>query len=222
MEFSEIGEKLGGLTADQVFNLAGFGKKILDHTGIVGLSSGLQNLVKDIFNAEDWVFDENRNTIENLMCIIAATDELMEKCWGEKKTPFGLTGVQTDNDYFGLKKLLTFKHYKDMETKEKTNKEMTYEEKKQENLKELYGFDYAERTKKALISDKTRATLYVRGMVEDLQCALFSLHTLLYGDYDDETGEKLVEALKPVESIVNEYVIDSINENISFRNFKDI
>ena len=104
MEFSEIGEKLGGLTADQVFNLAGFGKKILDHTGIVGLSSGLQNLVKDIFNAEDWVFDENRNTIENLMCIIAATDELMEKCWGEKKTPFGLTGVQTDNDYFGLKK----------------------------------------------------------------------------------------------------------------------
>ncbi len=104
MEFSEIGEKLGGLTADQVFNLAEFGKKILDHTGIVGLSSGLQNLVKDIFNAEDWVFDENRNTIENLMCIIAATDELMEKCWGEKKTPFGLTGVQIDNDYFGLKK----------------------------------------------------------------------------------------------------------------------
>lgn len=109
-----------------------------------------------------------------------------------------------------------------METKEKTNKEMTYKEKKQENLRELYGFDYAERTKKALISDKTRATLYVRGMVEDLQCALFSLHTLLYGDYDDETGEKLVEALKPVESIVNEYVIDSINENISSSNFKDI
>ena len=54
-----------------------------------------------------------------------------------------------------------------METKEKTNKEMTYKEKKQENLRELYGFDYAERTKKALISDKTRATLYVRGMVED-------------------------------------------------------
>ena len=76
MEFTEIGEKLGGLTADQVFNLAEFGKKVLDHTGIVGLSSG----------------------------IITATDELMEKCWGEKKTPFGLTGVQIDNDYFGLKK----------------------------------------------------------------------------------------------------------------------
>lgn len=109
-----------------------------------------------------------------------------------------------------------------METKEKTNKEMTYEEKKRENLKELYSLNYAERTKKALISENTRATLYVRGMVEDLQCALFSLHTLLYGDYDDETGQMLVEALKPVENIVNKYMIESINENISSMDFKDI
>ena len=79
MEFTEIGEKLGGLTADQVFNLAEFGKKVLDHTGIVGLSSGLQNLIKDIFNAEDWIFDENRNTIENMLCIITATDELAKR-----------------------------------------------------------------------------------------------------------------------------------------------
>ena len=66
-----------------------------------------------------------------------------------------------------------------METKEKPNKEMTYEEKKQEYLKELYGNDYAERTRKALISENTRATLYVRGMVKDLQCALFH-STLCY------------------------------------------
>lgn len=109
-----------------------------------------------------------------------------------------------------------------METKEKTNKEMTCEEKKQEILKELYGLNYAERTKKALISENTRATLYVRGMVGDLQCALFSLHTLLYGDYDDETGQMLVEALKPVENIVNKYMIESINENILSMDFKDI
>ena len=109
-----------------------------------------------------------------------------------------------------------------METKEKTNKEMTYEEKKRENLKELYSLNYAERTKKALISENTRATLYVRGMVADLQCALFSLHTLLYGDYDDETGQMLVEAFKPVENIVNKYMIESINENISSMDFKDI
>ena len=109
-----------------------------------------------------------------------------------------------------------------METKEKTDKEMTYEEKKQDILKDLYGLNYAERTKKALISENTRATLYVRGMVVDLQCALFSLHTLLYGDYDDETGKILVDALRPVENIVNKYVIESINENISFMDFKDI
>lgn len=222
MEFSEIGEKLGGLTADQVCELAKFGKDVLEHTGIIGLSSGLQNLIKDIINAEDWVFDQNREIIENLLHISSTADKLNEKCWGERKAPFGLTGLRIDNDYFGLKETTNIQTL-DMGTKEKkNNKEMTYEEKKQENLKELYGFDYAERTKKALISDKTRATLYVRGMVEDLQCALFSLHTLLYGDYDGETGEKLVGALKPVESIVNEYVIDSINENISFRNFKDI
>ncbi len=211
MEFSEIGEKLGGLTADQVCELAKFGKDVLEHTGIIGLSSRLQNLIKDIINAEDWVFDQNREIIENLLHISSTADKLNEKCWGERKTPFGLketTNIQTLQGHGN--------------EREKNNKEMTYEEKKQENLKELYGFDYAERTKKALISDKTRATLYVRGMVEDLQCALFSLHTLLYGDYDGETGEKLVGALKPVESIVNEYVIDSINENISFRNFKDI
>lgn len=109
-----------------------------------------------------------------------------------------------------------------METKEKTDKEMTHEEKKQEILKELYGLNYAERTKKALISENTRSTLYVRGMVADLQCALFSLHTLLYGDYDDETGQMLVEAFKPVENIVNKYMIESINENISSMDFKDI
>lgn len=103
MEFSEIGEKLGGLTADQVFNLAGFGKEVLDHTGIIGLSFGLQNLIKDIINAEDWIFDQNREIIENLLHISSTADKLNEKCWGERKTPFGLTGVKTDNEYFGLK-----------------------------------------------------------------------------------------------------------------------
>lgn len=103
MEFTEIGEKLGGLTADQVCVLAEFGKEVLSHTGIIGLSSGLQNLIKDIINAEDWVFDQNRAIIENLLHISSIADELNEKCWGERKTPFGLTGVKTDNEYFGLK-----------------------------------------------------------------------------------------------------------------------
>lgn len=102
MEFSEIGEKLGGLTAVQVFNLAEFGKDILSHTGIIYLSSGLQNLIKDIINAEGCVFDQNREIIENLLHISSTVDKLCERCWGERKTPFGLTGLRTDNDYLGF------------------------------------------------------------------------------------------------------------------------
>lgn len=103
MEFSEIGEKLGGLTADQVCELAKFGKDVLEHTGIIGLSSGLLDLIKDILNAEDYVFDDNKPTIEHLLHIATSADKLNERCWGERKTPFGLTGLRTDNDYLGLK-----------------------------------------------------------------------------------------------------------------------
>lgn len=103
MEFSEIGEKLDGLTADQACELAKFGKDILIHTGIIGFSSGLQNLIKDIINAEDWVFDQNREIIENLLHISSTVDKLCERCWDERKTPFGLTGLRIDNDNLGLK-----------------------------------------------------------------------------------------------------------------------
>lgn len=102
MDFSEIGEKLGGLTADQAFELAKFGKDILSHSGIFGLSSGLLGLVKDIINADDSIFDENKPTIETLLHIVDMTNDLSEKCWGERKTPYGLTGVKGDNQYFGL------------------------------------------------------------------------------------------------------------------------
>lgn len=103
MEFTEIGEKLGGLTADQAFELAKFGKGILSHSGIFGLSSGLLGLVKDIINADDSILDENKPIIETLLHIVDMANDLSEKCWGERKTPFGLTGLRTDNDYLGLK-----------------------------------------------------------------------------------------------------------------------
>ena len=103
MEFSEIGEKLGGLTADQVFNLAGFGKEILDHTGIMGIISELTCLAQGVINAGDEVFGNNRAAVEILLHIISSANKLNEKCWGERKTPFGLTGVTNDNFYFGLK-----------------------------------------------------------------------------------------------------------------------
>ena len=38
MEFSEIGEKFEGLNADQVYNLAKFGKEILGINGSVTLA----------------------------------------------------------------------------------------------------------------------------------------------------------------------------------------
>ena len=103
MEFTEIGEKLGGLTADQVFNLAEFGKGILDHAGIMGIISEFTRLAQGVINAGDEVFDNNRVAVEILLHIISSANELNEKCWGERKTPFGLTGVTNDNFYFGLK-----------------------------------------------------------------------------------------------------------------------
>lgn len=103
MEFSEIGKELGGLTAEQVFELAKFGKGILDHSGIFGLSSGLLGLIKDIINADDSILDENKPTVETLLHIVDMANNLSEKCWGERKTPYGLTGVKGDNQYFGLK-----------------------------------------------------------------------------------------------------------------------
>ena len=80
MEFSEIREKFEGLNADQVCELAKFGKEILDHAGMFGLSSGLLNLIKDILNADDYVYDDNKCTIETLIHIIGLVNDLTEKC----------------------------------------------------------------------------------------------------------------------------------------------
>ena len=103
MEFTEIGEKLGGLTADQTFELAKFGKDILSHVGIFGLSNGILGLVKSVMNADNFNLTENQSAIETLIFIASAANGLNEKCWGERKTPFGLIGVGTDNFFFGLK-----------------------------------------------------------------------------------------------------------------------
>ena len=109
-----------------------------------------------------------------------------------------------------------------METKEKTNKEMTYEEKKQENLKELYGWNYAERTKTIPIGENTHAALYVKGLIQDLESAMFSLHELLYAEADNDQGRRITDAIRPVREIVDGYLVDSISENMTFRDFKEI
>ena len=103
MEFSEIGKELGGLTAEQVFELAKFGKDILSHVGIFGLSNGLLGLVKNAMNVDNFNLTENQSAIETLIYIASIANGLNEKCWGERKTPLGLTGVDTDNFFFGMK-----------------------------------------------------------------------------------------------------------------------
>lgn len=102
MDFSEIGKELGGLTADQVFELAKFGKGILEYAGIFSLPSVLLHLIKDTIDEDEIVLKENKTAISLLLHIVDMTNDLSEKCWGERKTPYGLTGVKGDNQYFGL------------------------------------------------------------------------------------------------------------------------
>lgn len=97
-----------------------------------------------------------------------------------------------------------------------------YIKKQDEILKELYGRNCAERAKTTPIGQNTHAALYVKGLLQDLQGALFSLHELIYGVVDDKVGDKLSDVTKPIEEIVDQYLLDSISENMSFRDFEEI
>lgn len=97
-----------------------------------------------------------------------------------------------------------------------------YIEEQNRILEELYGQNCAERTKTIPIGQNTHAALYVKGLVQDLQGALFSLHELVYGVIDDEVGSKFSEVIRPLEDIVNRYIIDGISENMAFRDFEEI
>lgn len=109
-----------------------------------------------------------------------------------------------------------------METTEKTGREMTREEKRDNILKELYGCNYAERTKTIPIGENTHAALYVKGLIQDLESAMFSLHELLYAEADNDQGRRITDAIRPVREIVDGYLVDSISENMTFRDFKEI
>lgn len=97
-----------------------------------------------------------------------------------------------------------------------------YLEKQNEILKDLYGRNCAERTKAISIGQNTHAALYVKGLLQDLQGALFSLHELIYGVVDDEVGGKFSDVTRPIEEIIDKYMLDSISENMSFRDFEEI
>lgn len=95
MEFSEIGEKFEGLNADQVCNLAKFGKEILEINGTVTLARCLLEVVPTLMD------DNSYRGI--VLAIAKAAIELDHQCWGEHKTLLGLTGVDIDDFCYGLK-----------------------------------------------------------------------------------------------------------------------
>lgn len=109
-----------------------------------------------------------------------------------------------------------------METIEKTDREMTHEEKRENILKELYGHNLAERMTNMPISENTRAALYFKGKVQDVLDTLFSLHRLIYSEADDETAREFCNACERLNEIADEYITNSINENIGFRNASEI
>lgn len=109
-----------------------------------------------------------------------------------------------------------------METVEKNDIEMTHEEKRKNILKELYGHNLAEQMTKLPISENTRAALYFKGKVQDVLDTLFSLHRLIYEEADNETAKEFCDACERLNEIADEYITNSINENIGFRNVSEI
>ena len=102
MEFKDLATKFEGLTAYQVGVLAEFGKNILDDAGIFCLPSCLLGLIQDMLNTEEFDLEGNRLTIDSLLHIVKLVNNLNMRCWGERKTPFGLIGIGNDNQYVGL------------------------------------------------------------------------------------------------------------------------
>ena len=96
-----------------------------------------------------------------------------------------------------------------------------YEKNREKMLAELYSWNMAARVRTAPISQNTRAALYVKGLVNDILQSLYILHALFVGEHDD-VGDEFVNAVEPIEKIVDRYIIESINENMSFRDFKEI
>ena len=97
-----------------------------------------------------------------------------------------------------------------------------YAENRNKILKELYSWNCAERTKHSPISDNTHAALYVKGLIKDVLSGLYSIHGLIFGEVDDNTADRFIEAIIPIEKIADEYVVRSIDENMSCIDFEEI
>ena len=78
MEFSEIGEKFEGLNADQVYNLAKFGKEILGINGSVTLARCLLEVIPTLMDDNNY-----REAGCIVLAIAKAAIELDHQCWGK-------------------------------------------------------------------------------------------------------------------------------------------
>ena len=63
MDFSELSKKMGGLNADQIFELATLGKGILNMYSSIDLASSLTNLVSFIITDDDFDIEDNKSLI---------------------------------------------------------------------------------------------------------------------------------------------------------------
>ena len=97
-----------------------------------------------------------------------------------------------------------------------------YLDKQSRIINELHSINNAELTKTLPLGESTRAAIYFRAKVEDTLSALYTIHELLYGEVDVKTGDKFVDAAQPLIDYADKYIIESISDNIRFRNPTEI
>ena len=82
-------------------------------------------------------------------------------------------------------------------------------------LRRLYKVgNESEKYKTLPLSENTRAAIYVRAKVSDAVNLLFEIHQLLFPNLDDDSGQRFVNAAREMENIANEYIVESIEENL--------
>lgn len=97
-----------------------------------------------------------------------------------------------------------------------------YLEKQSRIISELHNINNAEFTKTLPLGENTRAAIYFKAKVNDVLSALYTIHELLYGEVDIKTGCEFVDAAQPLMDYADKYIIESISDNIRFRDPTEI
>lgn len=89
-------------------------------------------------------------------------------------------------------------------------------------ISDLYSLNTPELTKSLPLGKNTRAAIYFKAMVEDTLQALYSIHELFYGEVDDKLGSEFIDAVQPLIDYADRYIINSISDNIRYRDTVEI